>query len=72
MEIANARAHKIISDGFVVLMNRITLKELFFVGMNFSGLHKNYNFVDFVFVPKISFTGFQIFKKASMHWTNEP
>ena len=36
----------------------ITVKGLFFVGINFRGLVKNYNFVDFVFVPKIKFVDF--------------
>ena len=41
-----------------------TVKVLFFVGMNFRGLVKNYTiswirtFVDFVFVPKIKFVDF--------------
>jgi hypothetical protein len=30
----------------------VTVKVLFFVGINFRGLVKNYKFVDFVFVPK--------------------
>ena len=35
-----------------------TVKVLFFMGINFRGLVKNYKFVDFVFVPKIKFVNF--------------
>ena len=36
----------------------ITVKVIFFVGINFRGLVKNYKFVDFMFVPKIKFVDF--------------
>jgi hypothetical protein len=44
-----------------------TVKVLFFVGINFRGLAKNYNLVDFVFVPKIKFVDFFDFSTYIVH-----
>ena len=37
---------------------KVTVKVLFFVGINFCGFVKNDKFVDFVFVPKLKFVDF--------------
>jgi hypothetical protein len=45
---------------FIATSNNIwvTVKVLFFLGIDFRGLVKNYKFVDFVFVPKIKCVAF--------------